>query len=98
MFSFPTLDFKGFSLERDTLAENVLSEIKKKIPSAEYEIQGENIVFILPNKKVNFPVKVINGRFYTNDSNFERYISSDRKSIKYAPYSELFENLNIELG
>lgn len=96
MLIYPTLDLKEFAVDQTELADSIVDQLKSKIPNIKYEIQGGDIVFLLPNKKVNFPVKVINGRFYTNDRNFEKYISEDRKSIKYAPYSELFETIKLE--
>lgn len=84
-------------MEQADLAETLLDQIKKVIPSAQYKLEGTEIVFILPKGNLKFPVKVINGRFYTKDQSFEKYISEDRKSINYQPYSEVFENLKIDL-
>lgn len=98
MLITPEITFKEFEMDQSELAEKVLEQIQKKVPKASYVISGNDITFNLPSGKVNLPIKMINGRLYTNNPEFEKYISSDRKSINYVPYFELFGNLTIDLS
>ena len=97
MLIVPQISIEDFQFDQIDIADKLLEQIKDKIPGTYYNIIDGQIVFRFPNKKMSLPVKVINGRFYTNNPEFEKYISSDRKSINYTPYSETLENLTLEI-